>query len=50
VRELTLEDEQEFTLIGLISMIDPPREESILAVADAKSGGIRTIMITVTTN
>ncbi|MGI6013954.1 MAG: cation-translocating P-type ATPase [Oscillospiraceae bacterium] len=45
-RELTLEDEQNFTFIGLISMIDPPREESIRAVADAKSGGIRTIMIT----
>lgn len=46
VRELTLEDEQDFTFIGLISMIDPPREESMRAVADAKLGGIRTIMIT----
>ena len=43
---LTLDDEQDFTFIGLISMIDPPRPEAIQAVADAKRGGIRTIMIT----
>ena len=46
VRPLTLEDENDFTFIGLISMIDPPRPEAIQAVADAKQGGIRTIMIT----
>ena len=46
IRPLTLEDEQDFTFIGLISMIDPPRPEAIQAVADAKRGGIRTIMIT----
>lgn len=46
VRPLTLEDENEFTFLGLISMIDPPRPEAIKAVADAKRGGIRTIMIT----
>ena len=46
VRPLTLEDEQDFTFVGLISMIDPPRPEAIQAVADAKRGGIRTIMIT----
>ncbi len=45
-RELTLEDENGFTFVGLVSMIDPPREESKLAVADAKRGGIRTVMIT----
>ncbi len=44
--EITLADEQGFTFIGLVSMIDPPREESKLAVADAKRGGIRTVMIT----
>ena len=43
---LTLEDEKDFTFIGLVSMIDPPRPEAIQAVADAKRGGIRTIMIT----
>ena len=46
VRPLMLEDENDFTFIGLISMIDPPRPEAIQAVADAKQGGIRTIMIT----
>ncbi len=45
-RKLTLGDEHECTFIGLISMIDPPRPEAIQAVADAKCGGIRTIMIT----
>lgn len=42
----TLADENDFTFIGLISMIDPARPEAIQAVADAKRGGIRTIMIT----
>ena len=46
IRPLSLDDEQEFTFLGLISMIDPPRPEAIQAVADAKQGGIRTIMIT----
>ena len=46
VRPLTLDDEDDFTFIGLISMIDPPRPEAIQAVADAKQGGIRTVMIT----
>ncbi|MEG1684042.1 MAG: HAD-IC family P-type ATPase, partial [Oscillospiraceae bacterium] len=45
-RALSLDDEQDFIFVGLISMIDPPREESRQAVADAKRGGIRTIMIT----
>ena len=45
-RPLTLEDEKNYTLLGLISMIDPPREESKRAVADAKRAGIRTVMIT----
>ena len=34
---LTLEDENGFTFIGLISMIDPaPGPEAVQAVADAK--------------
>ncbi len=44
--KLTVETEYGYTFIGLISEIDPPREESIQAVADAKSAGIRTVMIT----
>ena len=43
---LTLADEAHFTFVGLVSMMDPPREESMQAVADAKRGGIRTVMIT----
>ena len=46
VRELSLDDEQGYVFIGLISMIDPPRPESVAAVADAKRAGIRTVMIT----
>lgn len=44
--ELSLESEQDFIFLGLISMVDPPREESKAAVADAKRAGIRPIMIT----
>ncbi len=43
---LTLENECDYTFIGLISMIDPPRVESKEAVADAKRAGIRPVMIT----
>ncbi len=43
---LSLENEDGYTFIGLVAMIDPPREESKQAVADAKSAGIKTIMIT----
>ncbi|MBM6860005.1 cation-translocating P-type ATPase [Clostridium saudiense] len=46
VRDLTLDDENNFTFIGLISMIDPPREESKQAVADCIRAGIKPIMIT----
>lgn len=40
------ESEYDFTFLGLISMMDPPREESIEAVAQCLSAGIRPIMIT----
>ena len=33
-KDITMEDEENYTFIGLISMIDPPREESAAAVAD----------------
>ena len=38
--------EQDLFFIGLIGMIDPPREEARQAVALAKPAGIRPIMIT----
>ena len=44
--QVTLEDEKEFHFLGLIAMMDPPREESKQAVADCISAGIRPIMIT----
>lgn len=43
---LNLEAEQNFTFLGLISMVDPPRPESVEAVANAKRAGIRPVMIT----
>ncbi|HCD46977.1 MAG TPA: ATPase [Lachnoclostridium sp.] len=43
---LSLNSENGFIFIGLISMVDPPREESKEAVADAKRAGIRPVMIT----
>lgn len=44
--ELSIESEQGYIFIGLVSMIDPPRVESVQAVADAKSAGIKPVMIT----
>ncbi len=44
--ELTLDDEYDLIFIGLIAMMDPPREESKAAVAECKRAGIRPIMIT----
>ncbi len=38
--------ENNYTFIGLASMVDPPRPESMAAVADAKSAGIKPVMIT----
>lgn len=44
--DLTPETEHGFIFIGLVSEMDPPREESVEAVARAKKAGIRTVMIT----
>lgn len=43
---LSLESEDNYIFLGLISMIDPPRTESEEAVSDAKRAGIKPIMIT----
>ncbi|MGN0383255.1 MAG: cation-translocating P-type ATPase [Eubacterium sp.] len=41
-----IQDEYGYTFIGLAAMTDPPRAESIAAVADCKRAGIKPIMIT----
>ena len=43
---ITLADENSLTFLGLIAMMDPPREESKAAVAECIRAGIRPIMIT----
>lgn len=44
--DLSVETEDDYIFLGLISMMDPPREESREAVAAAAGAGIRTVMIT----
>ena len=41
-----IDDENDMIFLGLISMMDPPREESMAAVADCISAGIKPVMIT----
>ena len=43
---LTMEDEKHLIFLGLIAMMDPPREESKAAVAECIKAGIRPVMIT----
>ena len=41
-----MDNEKDFIFLGLVAMVDPPREESKDAVKDAKRAGIRPVMIT----
>lgn len=45
-QKVTIEDEKDLIFIGLLAMIDPPRQEVYHAVEDATRAGIKTIMIT----
>jgi magnesium-transporting ATPase (P-type) len=46
-RELAFADaESGLTLLGLLGLIDPPREEAVAAVRDCQAAGIRVKMIT----
>ncbi len=45
-KEVDEDIEHELIFLGLIGMIDPPREEAKQAVASARSAGIRPMMIT----
>ena len=45
-KELVLEDEKDYVFLGLIAMMDPPREESKDAVSECIRAGIKPIMIT----
>ena len=44
--KLTIEDENHLVFLGLIAMMDPPREESKAAVEECIKAGIRPVMIT----
>ena len=43
---LTIKDENHLVFLGLIAMMDPPREESKTAVTECIKAGIRPVMIT----
>ena len=45
-KSISVEDEYDLTFLGLIAMMDPPREESKAAVAECIRAGIKPIMIT----
>ncbi|WP_163580678.1 cation-translocating P-type ATPase [Gracilibacillus saliphilus] len=45
-QQITLDDEQDFTLIGFTAMMDPPRDAVYGSIEEAKKAGIKPVMIT----
>ncbi|OYD26654.1 Ca2+-transporting ATPase [Mycoplasma testudineum] len=45
-KKITHEDEHDLEFVGLIAMVDPPREEAKQAILENIAAGIKTIMIT----
>lgn len=45
-KDISIKDEKDLIFLGLIAMMDPPREESNVAVEECMRAGIRPIMIT----
>ncbi len=44
--ELGDDDVHDLTFVGLWGMIDPPREDAVEAIADAKQAGVHVVMVT----
>ncbi|MFC4403070.1 cation-translocating P-type ATPase [Gracilibacillus xinjiangensis] len=44
--QISLDDEKDFTLIGLTAMMDPPRDAVYDSIEEAKKAGIKPVMIT----
>lgn len=44
--KLSFDDEVDLVLVGLLAMIDPPREAVYSAIEETKAAGIKTVMIT----
>lgn len=46
IGEIGEDDERNLTFAGVVGIIDPPRDEAKVAIAEARGAGIRVVMIT----